>query len=925
MEWLAIAHILGPTPVSEALAVCRRLLDETPNDREIQAEVVAVMASLSAMLGRSAEAHDQMQEAQAIMDATGERIWIVAFWWSFVHTSQGDAEAGERELRPTYESLKTMGEKSHFSSMAHALASVTFAQGRYEEAEALTRECEEASRANDVHSQIHWRSIRAKVLSRRGAFAEAEVLAREAIAIAERSDFLLGARGRAHADSPRSSISPDARPRRFRRVEGAIALYEREGESHSGDRRASRARAPQARLSELGQPRTVCLARCCDAERERLEQHALVRRMGVAVRQREPGHDGRDPTGGERGGDRQGASGPHDQRPSTKDPLERVAGQAEHFRVAGEHGGRREISVHDLERCARRQCFAQEVLGSSSEHGRILARSHANRDPGRGARHERRVPHARLAAEDPRDVERRLDEDALVELCCGALVERRGTDSCELLRSGWQLTPAVDLVLARLRDAGSQRLGEPAVAREQRCQRLRERMDRVQRRPAVVTGVEVALAGAHLDVQRDEPARRDDELGRVPPLHPAVEDDARVRRPVVGREEAVDRVAARLLLAVADDAEGHGERACRRRAPRSPSAASRAGPCRRRRRARRATRRAPRPRTGRSPRARAALAAARRSGHRRGLSALRGGPAISLTTRRPLSRTSASPPSPRTFSATHSAACATSLACAGSALTLGMARNPLSSSSQPGGHVTSVAISDPSAFERKPSAAPVLLAARVVEDVAVPELEQPLRDFDRALALRVRAVDDHESVEIRDPARRQRVDSLRRDVDRTGKVRRPVGDRPQRVDEDELVVTLQPLQELLPPDLDQRRGHAAAIVRAELRLDADDELALATAPGDVERSEPLQQRDDARVVAADGRDELRDAGCARVGGELAREDGPEAPALVCVGHCERNLRRPAVSDEPCDPGGLGVAVEVADEDVVVAVDACELR
>ena len=44
-------------------------------------------------------------------------------------------------------------------------------------------------------------------------------------------------------------------------------------------------------------------------------------------------------------------------------------------------------------------------------------------------------------------------------------------------------------------------------------------------------------------------------------LHPAVEDDARVDRPVVRLEEARDRVAARLLLAVADDAEGHGQRA----------------------------------------------------------------------------------------------------------------------------------------------------------------------------------------------------------------------------------------------------------------------------------------------------------------------------------------------------------------------------
>ena len=48
---------------------------------------------------------------------------------------------------------------------------------------------------------------------------------------------------------------------------------------------------------------------------------------------------------------------------------------------------------------------------------------------------------------------------------------------------------------------------------------------------------------------------RHDELRRVAGLHPAVEHDARVDRPVVRLEEADDRVAAGLLLAVADDPE----------------------------------------------------------------------------------------------------------------------------------------------------------------------------------------------------------------------------------------------------------------------------------------------------------------------------------------------------------------------------------
>jgi D-alanyl-D-alanine carboxypeptidase len=56
-------------------------------------------------------------------------------------------------------------------------------------AEQLTHECEAASRPNDVHSQILWRSTRAKILARRGQLDAAERLGREAVAFASDSDF----------------------------------------------------------------------------------------------------------------------------------------------------------------------------------------------------------------------------------------------------------------------------------------------------------------------------------------------------------------------------------------------------------------------------------------------------------------------------------------------------------------------------------------------------------------------------------------------------------------------------------------------------------------------------------------------------------------------------------------------------------------
>jgi tetratricopeptide (TPR) repeat protein len=143
------------------------------------------------MLGRTGEADALIVRARAIMSDVGESVWVVSFWCAAVFLSRGDPIAAEQELRPSYDALKKLGEKSHFTTLAHGLANALYMQGRYEETEQLTRECEEAVRPNDVHSEILWRSIRAKVLARKGEADAAERLAQEAVEFAPSSDFLL--------------------------------------------------------------------------------------------------------------------------------------------------------------------------------------------------------------------------------------------------------------------------------------------------------------------------------------------------------------------------------------------------------------------------------------------------------------------------------------------------------------------------------------------------------------------------------------------------------------------------------------------------------------------------------------------------------------------------------------------------------------
>jgi hypothetical protein len=61
---------------------------------------------------------------------------------------------------------------------------------RSREALELTRESESLAGEDDITAQIPWREARARILARRGEMADAEKFAREAVAIAERTDWL---------------------------------------------------------------------------------------------------------------------------------------------------------------------------------------------------------------------------------------------------------------------------------------------------------------------------------------------------------------------------------------------------------------------------------------------------------------------------------------------------------------------------------------------------------------------------------------------------------------------------------------------------------------------------------------------------------------------------------------------------------------
>jgi class 3 adenylate cyclase len=244
VEWLAIALFLGPTPAPESASRCEQLLADFAGDHVLEVHLLGALAFLVAMQGKVSESEELIGRGRALIGEVGEWIWIFSLHYAFIALWLDDPEGAERELRPVYEALKKIKEKSHFSSFATLLAQAMYAQGRLDEALQLTRECEQAARSNDVHSQIVWRATRAKILARRGELEAAQELCRDAVAFAATSDFLL-AHGDALMDFAEVLELAGDQPAAAAAARDAMACYERKGSVLAVERAS-------ARLDRLG-------------------------------------------------------------------------------------------------------------------------------------------------------------------------------------------------------------------------------------------------------------------------------------------------------------------------------------------------------------------------------------------------------------------------------------------------------------------------------------------------------------------------------------------------------------------------------------------------------------------------------------------------------------------------------------------------
>jgi len=178
------ALALGPRPADEALRTLDALLPENPHPLPL-----LTRAWLLTMLARFEEASQIAREAgERWRELTGddEVDWILAL----VAATAGDHEAAAEHLRRFCELAEVRGQRGFLSTFSSMRGRSLCALGRHDEAEPLAQLGREIGDEQDAIGQALWRQVQALVHARRGEHAEAEQLAREAVAITERTDSL---------------------------------------------------------------------------------------------------------------------------------------------------------------------------------------------------------------------------------------------------------------------------------------------------------------------------------------------------------------------------------------------------------------------------------------------------------------------------------------------------------------------------------------------------------------------------------------------------------------------------------------------------------------------------------------------------------------------------------------------------------------
>jgi tetratricopeptide (TPR) repeat protein len=227
---MAEAAVVGPTPVEEAVAICRDVLERMDGSRFGAASVRSALGLSLALLGEFEEARMLTRSSVAMLEELGQSLAAASQRQvtGDVEILAGDPVAAERELRPSLEVLVAAGNRWSLPSNAARLAHALAMQGRGDEARHFLQMAREASVADDIDAVSRALLAEALVLVHEGRMDDAISLSQDAVALldptdewAAQGDALLALAEVLHGGARTSEAVTAA--------ERALDLYERKG------------------------------------------------------------------------------------------------------------------------------------------------------------------------------------------------------------------------------------------------------------------------------------------------------------------------------------------------------------------------------------------------------------------------------------------------------------------------------------------------------------------------------------------------------------------------------------------------------------------------------------------------------------------------------------------------------------------------
>lgn len=227
-----LAALWGPNPVPRAGGRCLdvvRLLRITTGSPVVEATSTRCQGVLDAFRGRAAAGRQLIESARRSLTELGMRhaLLEVEQFAGIVELVADDPASAEPHFRRAYNGFRRMSLDADTADTAALLARVCLALDRDAEADELCTESERLA-GHALKPAIAWRTVRARLLARRGEHDEARRVAEEAVTLAARTDALVD-----HGDACLAlamvlkAAGDDAGARDA--AEQAVGLYEQKG------------------------------------------------------------------------------------------------------------------------------------------------------------------------------------------------------------------------------------------------------------------------------------------------------------------------------------------------------------------------------------------------------------------------------------------------------------------------------------------------------------------------------------------------------------------------------------------------------------------------------------------------------------------------------------------------------------------------